>query len=165
MQTNAAKRSYLPFLRVLIPVFFMLFVASHFFSIDASAAEIYAHEEAAETATAVNYLSRLIIGLSIPVAAIGLASLAFGFFTGNEKQAEEAKERAKKCLVAVVCLMLLTGVMNLGRSIVSGYEWRPDSSGGLEIIEPDKGWGNPTDDNLVDITEEPTPSESAEPTG
>ena len=95
-------------------------------------------KDAKETASAVNKLAKLFFGLAVPVAALGFASLAFSFFTGNEKKAEEAKERAKKCLIAVACLFLLTGIMRIGRGVVKNITWNPNLTGNKTVIDAEK---------------------------
>lgn len=75
--------------------------------------------------------------IMIPLAAIGVAFLCFGFFQ-SDKKAEEAFTRAKYCFVAIVCVFLLGSAIQIGTKFGKSYKWDPNNPGGIEI---DVDWG------------------------
>ena len=100
-----------------------------------------------ETQGVINRAAWIVItAICIPLAVIALAFFGVSFFMGD-KQAEDAKNRAKYALIALAVILMLTVVVNLGRSLASGLTWDPTLTNNQDIFAP-----KPVDEDALKVT-------------
>lgn len=87
------------------------------------------------TKDAIDTIVPWVIKISIPIAAIGFAALAYSFFTGSEQDAQKAVERAKVLILALIAIMLITQVVTFAMKKVQIYKWTPDETREEDINE------------------------------
>lgn len=75
-----------------------------------------------------NNFYKLIVAISLAMAAVCISVLAFNFFLGNEKKMDEAKIKIIKVCLAVAAILLLPAIVNYAKGLFSATGWKPDPS-------------------------------------
>lgn len=102
--------------------------------------------DVSNTQKAINTVTNIVLfGVCIPLAALSIGFFGISFFLGDKK-AEDAKNRAKYCLIALAVLLLVSGAINVGRNLAYGITWDPSLNTNRQIIAPQ----NPEVDFSID---------------
>lgn len=75
-----------------------------------------------------NNFYKLVVAISLAMAAVCISALAFNFFLGNEKKMDEAKIKIIKVCLAVAAILLLPAIVNYAKGLFSATGWKPDPS-------------------------------------
>ena len=140
---SKSQRRLRSVLKHAIPVFFVaILMCVDAFALDATA-----------TKSAVTSFKTIAVSVTIPIAAIGLASLGISLFSGNEKKSEEAMTRAKYCLTAVACVAILALAIRIGSGLGKTYAWDPSAPSSNNVGIPLSGDDADFMDHLGETTE------------
>lgn len=75
-----------------------------------------------------NNFYKIIVAISLAMAAVCISVLAFNFFLGNEKKMDEAKIKIIKVCLAVAAILLLPAIVHYAKDLFSATGWNYDPS-------------------------------------
>lgn len=79
--------------------------------------------------------------LAATVASVSLIYIAIGYLSGNAQEDNRRLDQAKRVLIAVICVWMLSSFITVAKKVGSSYAWNPSTNSGFEV-----GTGDDDDD-------------------